>query len=210
MRSCEGRPVLRESPRLLDWGERESRAGLGTARGAGYEGRRAPERGVGCMRCPFCKAVEDKVIDSRASNDQAVIRRRRECLECSRRYTTYERIEDVPFRVVKKDGTRVPFDRQKILNGMLRACEKRPVSVEQLEEVTSRIEARINEMFDTEVSSRFIGNLVMEELRQIDHIAYVRFASVYREFKDVSEFLSELKGILQRESDGKDPAGPAA
>lgn len=161
------------------------------------------------MRCPFCKAVEDKVIDSRASNDQAVIRRRRECLECGRRYTTYERIEEVPFRVVKKDGSRVPFDRQKILAGMLRACEKRPVSVETLEEVTSRIESRVNELFDTEVSSRFIGNLVMDELRRLDQVAYVRFASVYREFKDVGEFLQELKNILQREQDGKDPADPA-
>lgn len=157
------------------------------------------------MRCPFCKAVEDKVIDSRASNDQVTIRRRRECLECGRRFTTYERIEEAPFRVVKKDGTRVPFDRQKILSGMLRACEKRPVSTETLEEITTRIEGRINEMFDAEVSSRFIGNLVMEELRKLDQVAYVRFASVYREFKDVGEFLSELKSILHREQqDGKD------
>jgi transcriptional repressor NrdR len=160
------------------------------------------------MRCPFCKAVEDKVIDSRASNDHAVIRRRRECLECKRRYTTYERIEEVPFRVVKKDGTRVPFDRQRILSGMLRACEKRPVSVAALEEVAARVESKVKEMFDTEVSSRVIGSLVMDELRQLDDVAYVRFASVYREFKDVSEFLNELKTILRREHDGKDPSGP--
>jgi transcriptional repressor NrdR len=108
---------------------------------------------------------------------------------------------------VKKDGTRVPFDRQRILHGMLRACEKRLVSIETLEEITSRIEARINEMFDSEVSSRFIGNLVMEELRLVDQVAYVRFASVYREFKDVNEFLSELKIILEREKDGADPPG---
>lgn len=159
------------------------------------------------MRCPFCGTVDDKVIDSRSSNDQVVIRRRRECLACERRYTTYERIEEAPFRVVKKDGTRVPFDRRKILAGMLRACEKRPVKTETLEDITARIEARINEMFDSEVSSRFIGNLVMEELRQLDQVAYVRFASVYREFKDVGEFLNELKSILKKEQDGEDQAG---
>jgi transcriptional repressor NrdR len=160
------------------------------------------------MRCPFCKSVEDKVIDSRASNDQAVIRRRRECLGCERRFTTYERIEEIPFRVVKKDGTRVPFDRQKILGGMLRACEKRPISVETLEEVTSRIETKVNEMFESEVSSRVIGGFVMDELGKLDHVAYVRFASVYREFKDVSQFLDELKSILKREQDGKDSTTP--
>jgi len=159
------------------------------------------------MRCPFCSSAEDKVIDSRASNDQKVIRRRRECVECQRRFTTYERIEEVPFRVVKKDGSRVAFDRERILHGMLRACEKRPVSVEVIEEITSRVESRINEMFDNEVSSRFIGNLVMEELRSIDQVAYVRFASVYREFKDVNEFFAELKGILEREQGGEDQAG---
>ena len=159
------------------------------------------------MRCPFCASAEDKVIDSRASNDQTVIRRRRECVACGRRFTTYERIEEVPFRVVKKDGTRVPFDRTRIQHGMLRACEKRPVSTETLEEITTRIESRINEMFDSEVSSRFIGNLVMEELRGVDQVAYVRFASVYREFKDINEFLSELKGILERDTDGSDPSG---
>lgn len=159
------------------------------------------------MRCPFCASAEDKVIDSRASNDQTVIRRRRECVGCKRRFTTYERIEEIPFRVVKKDGTRVPFDRKRIQHGMLRACEKRPVSTETLEEITTRIESRINEMFDSEVSSRFIGNLVMEELRQVDQVAYVRFASVYREFKDINEFLAELKGILEREKGGPDQAG---
>ncbi len=159
------------------------------------------------MRCPFCAAVDDKVIDSRASNDQMVIRRRRECLACSRRYTTYERIEGAPFRVVKKDGSRVPFDRQRILAGMLRACEKRPVSTDQLEEVTSRIETRINEMFDTEVSSRFIGNLVMDELKKLDQVAYVRFASVYREFKDVTEFFDELQTMLNKDQDDTDQTG---
>ena len=151
------------------------------------------------MRCPFCSSPEDRVIDSRASNDQTVIRRRRECEKCERRFTTYERIEEVPFRVVKKDGSRVPFDRQRILSGMMRACEKRSIAVETMEEMTTRIEQRINEMFDNEVSSRFIGNLVMEELRQVDQVAYVRFASVYREFTDVEEFLSELKKILSKD-----------
>ena len=159
------------------------------------------------MRCPFCKSVDDKVIDSRSSNDQSVIRRRRECLACGRRYTTYERIEEAPFRVVKKDGSRVPFERKQILHGMLRACEKRPVSMATLEEITTRIETRINEMFDSEVSSRFIGNLVMDELRKLDQVAYVRFASVYREFKDVTEFLDELETMRKKEADGSDQAG---
>ena len=160
------------------------------------------------MRCPFCKAIDDKVIDSRSSNDQAVIRRRRECLGCGRRYTTYERIEEAPFRVVKKDGSRVPFDRQRILHGMTRACEKRPVSGDTLEEITTRIESRINEMFDGEVSSRFIGSLVMDELRKLDQVAYVRFASVYREFKDVAEFLDELESMRRKDRHGSDQTGP--
>ncbi|MSR74672.1 MAG: transcriptional repressor NrdR [Planctomycetes bacterium] len=160
------------------------------------------------MRCPFCKAIEDKVIDSRACNEQAVIRRRRECLDCSRRYTTYERIEEMPLRVVKKDGSRVPFDRQKILSGLLLACHKRPVSTETLEEVTSRIEARVSEMFGTEVSSRIIGDFVMAELRTLDQVAYVRFASVYREFKDSKEFMVELRQMLSAE--GGDAPSPKA
>jgi transcriptional repressor NrdR len=158
------------------------------------------------MRCPFCKAIEDKVIDSRACNDQGVIRRRRECLDCSRRFTTYERIEEMPLRVVKKDGSRVPFDRQKILSGLMLACHKRPVSTETLEEVTSRVETKVSETFDSEVSSRIIGDFVMEELRSIDQVAYVRFASVYREFKDVNAFMAELKRVLSGK-EGGDAAG---
>lgn len=155
------------------------------------------------MKCPFCKQDNDKVIDSRASNDGYAIRRRRECLECTRRYTTYERIEETPLRVVKKDGSRVPFDRHKILSGLIKACEKRPVSMEKLEDVASRIERQCSEQFDREVPSQFIGNLVMQELRKIDQVAYVRFASVYREFKDVAQFLEELKPMLEKkESDG--------
>lgn len=162
------------------------------------------------MRCPFCQEVEDKVIDSRASNDQTVIRRRRECAACERRYTTYERIEEAPFRVVKKDGTRVPFDRSRIMAGILRACEKRPVSVERIEEMARDIEQRVSEMFENEVSSRFIGDMVMEELRAVDTVAYVRFASVYREFKDVEEFFTELRTMLQKHQgqDGPNQADP--
>src|ERR1051325_11098120 len=158
------------------------------------------------MRCPFCKVDNDKVIDSRSSGEGAVVRRRGEGVACGRRYTTYERVDEAPFRVVKKDGSRVPFDRARIIHGMERACEKRPVSMDQLESVTDRIESRVKEMFDTEVSSRFIGNLVMEELRRMDPVAYVRFASVYREFKDVSEFMHELDTVREKARDGVDPS----
>jgi len=156
------------------------------------------------MRCPYCKTNDDKVIDSRASGDAAVIRRRRECLECGRRFTTYERIEEVRLRVIKKDGTRVPFDREKVLSGLLKACEKRPVPAERLEEVLNRVESQLTEMFDREVPSNVIGNLVMTELRQLDPVAYVRFASVYREFKDVDQFLDELRPLLKRVAKGND------
>ncbi|MBI4613433.1 MAG: transcriptional repressor NrdR [Planctomycetes bacterium] len=145
------------------------------------------------MRCPFCKHPKGKVIDSRSSGEGAVIRRRRECLKCRRRYTTYERIEETPLRVVKKDGTRVPFDRQKILSGLLKACEKRPISVPALEDITDRIERDIHEKFDREVTSKQIGELVMEQLKKLDKVAYVRFASVYREFQAPEDFLEEVK-----------------
>jgi transcriptional repressor NrdR len=148
------------------------------------------------MRCPFCSANNDRVIDSRTSGDAFVIRRRRECLQCSKRFTTYEKVEEPTLHVIKKDGSRVPFDRTKILNGLLRACEKRPVSIDRLEEVVNRIEAELNESFDKEVSCRFVGQLVMNALKELDEVAYVRFASVYREFKDVEEFMSELKPLL--------------
>lgn len=145
------------------------------------------------MRCPFCKADHDKVIDSRSSTDAFVIRRRRECLDCQRRFTTYERIEETPIRVVKKDGTRIAFERRKIMAGMLKACEKRPVSIEDLDEITRRIEERINEKFDREVTTKYIGQQVMRELKKLDKVAYVRFASVYREFKDLDDFLDEVE-----------------
>jgi transcriptional repressor NrdR len=151
------------------------------------------------MRCPFCKVDDDRVVDSRASNDGFAIRRRRECVACDRRYTTYERIEESPLRVVKKDQRREPFERRKILLGLLKACEKRPIPIAQLEAITERIENKVLEEFDTEVPVTLIGKLVMDELKQIDQVAYVRFASVYREFKDIHEFLDELKTMLAAE-----------
>ncbi|MFN0244275.1 MAG: transcriptional regulator NrdR [Planctomycetota bacterium] len=153
------------------------------------------------MRCLRCKRDNDRVVDSRTSADGSVIRRRRECLECFLRYTTYERIEETPLRVIKKSGERVRFDRERILTGMIRACEKLPVSVEDLEAAAARVEARCQEEYDREVESSVIGSLVMEELRTLNQVAYVRFASVYREFKDVSQFMDELKPML--ESRGK-------
>ena len=149
------------------------------------------------MRCPFCSANNDRVIDSRTSGDAFVIRRRRECLQCSKRFTTYEKVEEPTLHVIKKDGSRVPFDRNKILAGLVKACEKRPVSIERLEEVVNRIEAQLNESFDKEVACKFIGQLVMNALKELDEVAYVRFASVYREFKDVEEFLHELNPLLE-------------
>ncbi|OHB84647.1 MAG: transcriptional regulator NrdR [Planctomycetes bacterium RIFCSPHIGHO2_02_FULL_38_41] len=148
------------------------------------------------MQCLFCKVDNDKVVNSRTSVDGLSIKRRRECLSCGRRYTTYERIEENPLRVVKKDGTREAFDRKKILNGFLKACEKRPVSTDTLENIVNEIEREIYSKFDREVTSSFIGSLVMQKLRILDMVAYVRFASVYREFKDISEFIDELKPLM--------------
>ena len=149
------------------------------------------------MKCLRCKQDNDRVVDSRTSADGTVIRRRRECLECFLRYTTYERAEDTPLRVIKKSGERVRFDRDRILAGMIRACEKLPIAIEDLEAATARIEARCQEEYDREVESSVIGSLVMEELRALNQVAYVRFASVYREFKDVSQFMDELKPMLE-------------
>jgi transcriptional repressor NrdR len=151
------------------------------------------------MKCLRCKQDNDRVVDSRTSADGTVIRRRRECLGCFLRYTTYERIEDTPLRVIKKSGERVRFERERILAGMIRACEKLPIKIEELEAATARVEARCQEEYDREVDSSVIGSMVMEELRKLHHVAYVRFASVYREFKDVSQFLDELKPILESE-----------
>lgn len=147
------------------------------------------------MRCPFCRKDNDKVVDSRKGPDDLSIRRRRECVECGKRFTTYERIERRQLRVVKKGGERVPLDREKILSGLLKACWKRPVSTEQLESLVDTVETRLEEAGESEVGSEQIGELVMEELRGLDKVAYVRFASVYRDFKDPKEFMAELKGL---------------
>lgn len=161
------------------------------------------------MRCPYCKSDNDRVIDSRASADGFAIRRRRQCSDCSRRYTTYERVETAPLRVAKKSGERAAFDRNKILAGVTRACEKRPVSSEALESLVDRIEHECMEAFDKEVPTKVIGNLVMRELRDTDQVAYVRFASVYREFKDVGQFLEELKPMLERHGLDREGDGDA-
>ncbi len=148
------------------------------------------------MRCVFCGEINSKVIDSRTIDDNTCIKRRRECLSCGKRFTTYEKIES-PVVVVKKDGTRQQFDKDKLLNGLVRACEKRPVSLRQLEEVVDAVESEIYNMGKREISSQDIGEVVMSKLKNLDDVAYVRFASVYREFKDVNTFLSELKKYLK-------------
>ena len=149
------------------------------------------------MRCPACQQDDDRVLDTRTSQDSHVIRRRRACNRCGRRYTTFERVEAAPLRVVKKDGTRIPFDRRRILNGMLKACEKRPVALSALEDRVNRIEAEVYRLHDREVPSTVIGELVMGALRELDQVAYVRFASVYREFQDIHAFMDELKPMLK-------------
>ena len=148
------------------------------------------------MKCPFCGHLEDRVVDSRESREGDVIRRRRECSACGRRFTSYERMEDIPRMVIKKDGSREPFDRQKMIAGMLRACEKRPVSVPALEAVANRVEGVLQERSEKEISAQEIGGLVMDDLKRLDKVAYVRFASVYRHFRDVGEFMTELRGLL--------------
>ena len=150
------------------------------------------------MRCPFCKADRDRVVDSRTSGGGRIIRRRRECLDCARRFTTYERIETMPLRVVKKDGTRVEFDRSKIMGGVMKACEKRPVKAQEIDEMVNQIEAGIYSKFDKEVSSHDIGEMVMKALRGADKVAYIRFASVYREFNEPSDFVDEAKPLMDR------------
>lgn len=151
------------------------------------------------MMCPFCREGETKVIDSRASQEFA-IRRRRECIECGRRFTTYEKIENSPVKVIKKDGSRVPFDREKIRSGLEKACYKRPIAEDQIEAVICEVEAMINEDLAREVPSRMIGEAVFNALREIDQVAFVRFASVYREFKDVNDFVEELGPMLKANS----------
>ncbi|MCC6291820.1 MAG: transcriptional repressor NrdR [Bryobacterales bacterium] len=150
------------------------------------------------MLCPFCGHKEDKVIDSRESKEADVIRRRRECLGCSRRFTTYERIDEVPYMVVKKDGRREKFDRQKVLAGLLRATEKRPVSMSKLAHLVDEVESKLAENPDREIATTSIGEMLMERLRSIDKVAYVRFASVYRDFQDVEAFLGELNALIRQ------------
>lgn len=151
------------------------------------------------MKCPYCSHAEDKVVDSRESREGDVIRRRRECLSCGKRFTSYERIDQIPHLVVKKDGRRERFDRTKVLAGLMKACEKRPVPIKTLEEVAERVEAMVQESPDREVPSTQVGEYLMESLRKLDKVAFVRFASVYREFKDVDQFMATLKGLLENQ-----------
>jgi transcriptional repressor NrdR len=148
------------------------------------------------MKCPFCGHLGDKVVDSRESKEGEVIRRRRECLECGRRFTSYERIDEIPYMVVKKDGTRERFERQKLIAGLLKACEKRPVSVAAVEGIADRLESMLQDRPEKEMSTVEVGEVVMEELKRLDKVAYVRFASVYRHFRDIGEFMTELKDLL--------------
>ena len=156
------------------------------------------------MRCPFCQHMDDRVIDSRLSKEGDMIRRRRECTHCLRRFTTYERVEETLPLVIKKDGRRENFDRGKILAGLHKACEKRPISVETLEKLVDRIEQKLQESGEREIHSRVIGEQIMLELQNLDEVAYVRFASVYRSFKDVNEFMSEVKELLEKGQKKKD------
>lgn len=149
------------------------------------------------MKCPFCGFLEDKVVDSREAKDGDSIRRRRECMNCGRRFTSYERIDEIPYMVVKKDGRREIFDRNKIMAGLLRACEKRPISASQLESIVDGVEKQVQDTPDRELATNDIGKIIMKRLKQLDKVAYVRFASVYLEFEDVSEFMNELKYLVQ-------------
>jgi len=149
------------------------------------------------MKCPFCNHIEDKVVDSRESREGDAIRRRRQCLGCERRFTTYERIDEVPYMVIKKDGRREKFDRQKVLSGLLKACEKRPVSMARLAELVDQVEAKVTDSADREISTIEIGEILMDALRDLDKIAYVRFASVYRDFQDEQAFFNELKNLMR-------------
>jgi transcriptional repressor NrdR len=148
------------------------------------------------LKCPYCAYEESKVVDSRSTEDDMAIRRRRECLKCSKRYTTYEKIEDIPILVIKKDSSREYFDKSKVINGLLKACQKRPVSRAQIETIANDIEKQISNQMLTEVRSDYVGELIMESLKTIDDVAYVRFASVYRQFKDINTFMEEIKNLM--------------
>ncbi|WP_313757230.1 transcriptional regulator NrdR [Tissierella sp.] len=148
------------------------------------------------MKCPFCSYFESKVIDSRPTDEGQTIRRRRECIECSKRFTTYEKIEEIPLIIVKKNGNRESYDRNKLLNGIIKACEKRPVSINTIENLVDEIEKNLDNSLQREIKSEKIGEMVMDKLKDIDEVSYVRFASVYRQFKDLNSFMEELKKIL--------------
>jgi len=156
-------------------------------------------RGKFIMRCPFCEHEDTRVIDSRPTEEGHAIRRRRECDSCGKRFTTYEKVEEVFFMVVKKDGSREAFDRNKVLNGIVKACEKRPVSIASIENIVSEIERGLNNMMEKEIESKVIGEVIMEHLKDLDEVAYVRFASVYRQFKDVNTFIAEIEKLLGKE-----------
>lgn len=148
------------------------------------------------MKCPFCSNDESKVVDSRSTDDNSTIRRRRECTSCSKRYTTYEKVEDIPVLVVKRDNTRETFNKDKIINGLIIACQKRPVSRKQMEDIANQVEKNISNKMITEIHSNNIGEMVMESLKDLDEVSYVRFASVYRQFKDINTFLEEIKNLM--------------
>ncbi|GIM27898.1 transcriptional repressor NrdR [Clostridium polyendosporum] len=148
------------------------------------------------MRCPYCAYEESKVVDSRSTEDYTTIRRRRECLKCGKRYTTYEKVEDIPILVIKKDLTRENFNKEKIINGLIKACQKRPVSRKQIEDIADDIEKTISNKMLTEVKSEYIGEMIMERLKEVDEVSYVRFASVYRQFKDINTFMEEIKRLM--------------
>ena len=152
------------------------------------------------MKCPYCDYIESKVVDTRPTDEGQAIRRRRECIKCTKRFTTYEKIEEIPIIVVKKDGNRQSYDRNKLLNGIIKSCEKRPVSLEDIERIVNDIEKALSNSLEKEITSVEIGEMVMNELKDLDEVAYVRFASVYRQFKDVNSFMNELKKILDEGS----------
>ena len=156
------------------------------------------------MRCPFCTHIEDRVVDSRESKDGDSIRRRRECLKCGKRFTSYERIDEIPYQVVKKDGRREPYDRQKVMGGLMRAAEKRPIALVKLEAIADAVEKYVHDSLDRERHTTKIGAIIMRRLKELDKVAYVRFASVYLEFEDVTEFMSELKTLVKRKTEVKE------
>jgi transcriptional repressor NrdR len=150
------------------------------------------------MKCPYCENIDSRVIDSRPTEEGFAIRRRRECDQCKKRFTTYEKVEEIPFMVIKKDGSREAFNRSKVINGVIKACEKRPVSIGSIETIAGEIERGLNNLMEKEIESKVIGELIMEHLKELDEVAYVRFASVYRQFTDVNTFVSEIEKLIKR------------